>query len=101
MTVSIEMVSAMEEEISNFYQPNVAAQAVVNAAWHEFDPDDETTWPYPKVVKGEKKWLVAYGDASWMIDLLRFSHGEWRGFRGDEIVRYADLNDLLHVRKED
>jgi len=105
MSVTVKMISAMEDEISNCYQPNVAAQAVINAAWIEFDPDDESTWPNDDVFKD---W---YLDIEGTPVVSTFGTHKtdypkhWRGvlvnynIKIGKSIRYADPIDLLYVHK--
>lgn len=71
-----------------------AITAYLNSIWTKFDADDESTWPYPKIIKGEKLWIVSAGDKPWSITMARFSDGEWQGF-GGKIIKYCDPADIM------
>ncbi len=81
-----------------------ATQAVVNAAWHEFDPNDEKTWP----TGGErKKWWAVIESSFYPVIEVTFRKGKFihtigtqRGTRNNyynEVCRYADQSELLYV----
>jgi len=62
MTVSKDMVDISEAEYDGQFNkmrtPEQVAQAVINAAWTRFDPEDESTWPekygeYSVILRGE------------------------------------------------
>lgn len=69
-------------------------QAYLTECWVGFDEDDEKTWPYPKIVDGEKRWLVRYGIQPWEVDFIRFSNGEWAGAKRT-VISYLDVADIL------
>lgn len=62
------------------------AQAVVNAAWHKFDKNDELDERVPYVVELESEH----------IDTSMYVNGEWVSERdGNKVVRYAHPADLM------
>jgi hypothetical protein len=67
------------------------AQAVVNAAWTRFDPDN----PPEETASNEDEWLVM--DADKGIDFAYYSAIWWEGLR---VVRYADPQDLKFKGEE-
>ena len=73
---------------TQFYKgtPKKLVQAVVNAAWVEFDADDESTWP------DEHKWLFwETQDGNVIQDLQYFKLVD----KLDILIRYADPQDLM------
>ncbi len=96
--------SNTEGVVYNCGHPNITdvkeyAQAVVNAAWTKFDPDDESTWP--ECGKGRNCRLTPNGDA-WMVlgvDVRSpFLQMAWNGpdnWRSLDITHYADPQNLM------
>lgn len=71
----------------NFITSNVA-QEVVNAAWHKFHPDDESTWPTE-----DKKYLVMHpkwDDLQWQANSSLSRDVFWKA-----VTHYADPQDLM------
>lgn len=65
-------------------------QAIINAGWTDFDPDDESTWPKTN----NDNWLVEQKNRC--IDYVEwdddYAPEEW-----ENVIRYADLE---HFRYE-
>lgn len=82
--------------------PAECAQAVVNAAWHELDPDDESTWPKHTTPSDVFEWLVlcvSDQDGPWAfmtvwVKSFKAFHGVPEG---QQTIYYADPSDLLYV----
>lgn len=82
------------------------AQAVVNAAWCGFDPDDESTWPNSTLAPSGHKWFVEWRwskirerrtiMSAWLAEHF-YSIMEVEDKRGvPTIVRYVDPADLMY-----
>lgn len=91
MTVSDKMVHQVADgyDIAN-------AQEVVNAAWTEFNPDAESTWPteinkvYSVEIVYEGKTYFEY--VFWVKGNV---HNHFSSAGNSFIVRYADPQDLM------
>ena len=102
MPVSDKMVheynEAWEEEEGGVFEhrtPEDATQAVVNAAWNKFDPEDESTWPYPlDTLLGAFFWCE---DEDGDIDYMEYDIYQWKRYK---TIRYADPQDLKFEEDE-
>lgn len=68
-------------------------QQIVNAAWTEFDPDDEKTWP-----KEEKHYYVNLKDPDTLGTkdiVLHWWHNNDHTLLWPLAIRYADPQDLM------
>ncbi len=106
MTVSnkmIEMVRRLGPTPRSYYENNQChiisseeeAQAVVNAAWHEFDLDDLSTHPD---MAGD--YLVMWKNVGRIDRLYLKLDGHWGTTCEDLITHWADPSDLLYVRED-
>lgn len=77
------------------------AQGVINAAWTDFNPKDDSTWPKAAVTPIHQPWLFDDGDSN--IGVGRFNHGDGTFFclirnclvPQSEINRYCDPANIM------
>jgi len=69
------------------------AQAVINAAWTRFDPDDQSTWPTADMDNEET--YVVHNEGSGIDVMIWIGPAWWK-----DILYYASPDDLLYVRSE-
>ena len=76
-------------------QLNKAVQEAVNKAWTDFDPEDESTWPYPlDTLLGAFFWCE---DEDGDIDYMEYDIYQWKRYK---TIRYADPQDLKFEEDE-
>lgn len=80
-----KMALAAADNLDNTYGEIV--QAVVNAAWNKFDPEDKSTWP-----DGERYHYICLHRNGRVIGKA------WQIDKWDFITHWADPNDLLFVQ---
>ena len=107
MTVSDKMIEMSEEEYLEHNEDGNSpwsqkmrtreqvAQAVVNAAWHKFDSEDESTWPKTKFAPSGHPWLC---NRPFEPVLLFFQKKNVHGWK--TITSYADPQDLMYKWKD-
>jgi len=74
------------------------AQAVINAAWTTFDPEDKETWPKSEYAPSGVLWLRIFIPNSIKIAI---SQATWGGSPSGWrlTAAYADPADLMPTRK--
>jgi len=82
-------------QCSGRVHPQVMAQAVINAAWLKFDPDDEGTYPATPYAPSGKEWLTS--DVHGRFERKRF-YKQWH-WRNCGVTEYADPADFKMKRK--
>ena len=100
MTVSDKMIEAIHKvnistcmpdpytTVSGVDNPEEISQAVVNAAWCPFDPEDKSTWP-PSKYCSSGLWLISFG-RSMNVCSWTGNPNAW-----EDTIHYADPQDLM------
>lgn len=103
MTVSKEMVNALEETIDVAFcevggpavlKAKEATQAVINAAWTKFNPEDKDTWPDGHAFA----YICLLKDWNNQGFAIRITGKAWHIDKWDHVVAYIDPKTILPSR---
>lgn len=93
--VNEKMINTVYDMTDGIEYAEEIAQAVINAAWTDFDPEDESTWPKTEMAPSGDKWVIQATNLMGEIVFASMKFHLNTGWRYH--VHYADPADIMRL----